>query len=206
MGRKPGKQNIGKDEAKAKVLALLEQGATVTAAMTAVDRNDSTFRQWTMQDAEFKEASDKARLSGKGVKADMANLKEISFPDFSEQFLDSRLFDHQLNWLDLLEGKEPRWLPSGMTYEPGDPNRVLINVPPEHAKSTTITTNYVTYKIVTNPNARVIIVSKTQGMARKFLGAIKTRLSHPGYIKLQTAFGPNGGYKADATQWSADMI
>ena len=206
MGRKPGKQNLSKDDAKAKVLALLEQGATVTAAMTAVERNDSTFRQWVMQDADFKEASDKARLSGKGVKAEMANLKEISFPDFSEQFLDSKLFDHQLDWLDLLEGKTPRWLPPGMTYEPGDPNRVLINVPPEHAKSTTITTNYVTYKIVTNPNTRVIIVSKTQGMARKFLGAIKTRLSHPGYIKLQTAFGPNGGYKADSTQWSADMI
>ena len=206
MGRKPGKQNISKDDAKAKVLALLEQGATVTAAMAAVERNDSTFRQWTMQDADFKEASDKARLEGKGVKADMANLKDISFEDFSEQFLDSKLFDHQLDWLDLLEGKTPRWLPQGMTYELGDPNRVLINVPPEHAKSTTITTNYVTYKIVTNPNTRVIIVSKTQGMARKFLGAIKTRLSHPGYIKLQTAFGPNGGYKADATQWSADMI
>jgi hypothetical protein len=43
-------------------------------------------------------------------------------------------------------------------------------------------------------------------MARKFLGAIKTRLSHPAYTKLQVAFGPNGGYKADATQWSADMI
>jgi len=93
-----------------------------------------------------------------------------------------------------------------MTYEPGEPDRVLINVPPEHAKSTTITTNYVLYTIVTDPNKRVIIVSKTQGMARKFLGAIKTRLSHPAYIKLQTAFGPNGGYKADATQWSADMI
>lgn len=206
MGRKPGKQNISKDDAKAKVLALLEQGATVTAAMAAVERNDSTFRQWTMQDADFKEASDKARLEGKGVKADMANLKEIPFPEFSEQFLDTKLFDHQLDWLDLLEGRPPRWLPAGMTYEPGDPNRVLINVPPEHAKSTTITTNYVTYRIVTNPNARVIIVSKTQGMARKFLGAIKTRLSHPAYIKLQTAFGPNGGYKADATQWSADMI
>ena len=93
-----------------------------------------------------------------------------------------------------------------MTYEPGAANRVLINVPPEHAKSTVITTNYVVYRIVTNPNARVIVVSKTQGMARKFLGAIKTRLSHPAYTKMQVAFGPNGGYKADATQWSADMI
>jgi hypothetical protein len=206
MGRKPGKVDLPKGEAQAKVLALLEQGSTITAAMTAVNRNEVTFRQWTMNSPEFKEAADKARLAGKGVKAELANLKDIDFPDFSEQFLDSKLFDHQLDWLDLLEGKTPRWLPPGMTYEPGDPNRVLINVPPEHAKSTTITTNYVTYKIVTNPNTRVIIVSKTQGMARKFLGAIKTRLSHPGYIKLQTAFGPNGGYKADSTQWSADMI
>ena len=206
MGRKAGVQSVPKDEAQAKVLALLEQGATVTAAMQAVGRQDTAFRQWSMADANFKEKADKARLAGKGIKADMAELKNISFQDFSEQFLDSQLFAHQLNWLDLIEGRQPRWMPAGMTYELGDPNRVLINVPPEHAKSTTITTNYVTHKIVTNPNARVIIVSKTQGMARKFLGAIKTRLSHPAYMKLQTAFGPNGGYKADATQWSADMI
>ena len=206
MGRKAGKQDIPKDEAQAKVLALLAQGSTVTAAMAAVGRQDTAFRQWSMADADFKEKADKARLAGKGIIADLAELKDLPFPEFSEQFLDSKLFNHQLNWVDLIEGREPRWQPAGMTYEPGDPNRVLINVPPEHAKSTTITTNYVVCKIVQNPNSRVIIVSKTQGMARKFLGAIKTRLSHPAYMKLQTAFGPNGGYKADATQWSADMI
>jgi hypothetical protein len=206
MGRKPGIQNIPKGEAQEKVLIQLSNGSTITAAMASVGRNDVTFRQWSMNDPDFKERADKARLEGKGVKADLADLKDIDFPGFCEQFLDSKMFPHQLNWLDLLEGKEPRWLPAGMTYEPGEPDRVLINVPPEHAKSTTITTNYVLYTIVTDPNKRVIIVSKTQGMARKFLGAIKTRLSHPSYIKLQTAFGPNGGYKADATQWSADMI
>jgi hypothetical protein len=206
MGRKPGVQNIPKKEAQEKVLILLEQGATITAAMSAVGRNDVTFRQWTMAEPKFKERADKARLAGKGIKADLKDLKDISFVDFCEQFLDSKLFPHQLNWLDLMEGITPRWMPAGMTYNLGEPDRVLINVPPEHAKSTTITTNYVTYKIVTDPNTRVIIVSKTQGMARKFLGAIKTRLSHPAYMKLQTAFGPNGGYKADATQWSADMI
>jgi hypothetical protein len=206
MGRKPGIQNIPKGEAQEKVLIQLGQGSTITAAMASVGRNDVTFRQWSMNDPEFKARADKARLAGKGVIADLGDLKQISYPDFSEQFLDTTLFPHQLNWLDLIEGKAPRWQPAGMTYEPGDPKRVLINVPPEHAKSTTITTNYVLYNIVTNPNSRVIIVSKTQGMARKFLGAIKTRLSHPAYIKLQTAFGPNGGYKADSTQWSADMI
>jgi len=206
MGRRPGKMDTSKADAQGKVLALLEQGATIGSAMSAVNRNEVTFRQWTMKDPEFKEKADKARLVGKGVKADMATLKEIPFPDFSEQFLDTKLFPHQLNWIDLIDGKSPRWLHPSMTYEPGEPDRILINVPPEHAKSTVITTNYVTWQIVTNPNSRVIIVSKTQGMARKFLGAIKTRLSHPAYIKLQTAFGPNGGYKSDATTWSADMI
>ena len=205
-GRKPGKVDMPMKEAQERVLIKLAEGLTITAAMATVNRNETTFRQWVMKSPEFKERSEKARLEGKGVKADLKDLKDISFPEFSEQFLDARLFPHQLNWLDLIEGRTPRWLPSGMTYEAGDPARVLINVPPEHAKSTTITTNYVVYRIVTNPNTRVIIVSKTQGMARKFLGAIKTRLSHPAYTKLQVAFGPNGGYKADATQWSADMI
>jgi len=206
MGRKPGIQNIPKHEAQEKVLLQLEQGSTITAAMASVGRNDVTFRQWSMNEPAFKERADKARLVGKGVIADLGDLKEISFPDFCEQFLDTKMFPHQLNWIDLIEGREPRWMHPAMTYEPGATNRVLVNVPPEHAKSTVITTNYVTYKIVTNPNSRVIIVSKTQGMARKFLGAIKTRLNHPAFIKLQTAFGPNGGYKADATTWSADMI
>jgi hypothetical protein len=174
--------------------------------MASVGRSDVAFRQWSATDPEFKARAEAARLEGKGIKTDLKELGDISFPDFSEQFLDTKLFDHHLDWVDLIEGREPRWLDPAMTYEPGAANRVLINVPPEHAKSTVITTNYVVYKIVTNPNARVIIVSKTQGMARKFLGAIKTRLSHPAYTKLQVAFGPNGGYKADSTQWSADMI
>ena len=206
MGRRPGIQNIPKHEAQEKVLLQLEQGSTITAAMASVGRNDVTFRQWSMNEPAFKERADKARLVGKGVIADLGDLKEISFPDFCEQFLDTKMFPHHLNWIDLIEGREPRWMHPAMTYEPGATNRVLVNVPPEHAKSTVITTNYVVYKIVTNPNSRVIIVSKTQGMARKFLGAIKTRLNHPAFIKLQTAFGPNGGYKADATTWSADMI
>ena len=206
MGRKPGKVDIPMHEAKEKVLLMLAQGSTITQAMASVNRNEVTFRQWTMKDADFKARADKARLEGKGVKADMKNLKDISFEEFSEQFLDTKLFAHHQDWIDLIEGREPRWMHPAMTYEPGAANRVLINVPPEHAKSTVITINYVTYRLAVDPNVRIIVVSKTQGMARKFLSAIKTRLSHPNWIKLQTAFGPNGGYKADSQTWSADMI
>jgi len=206
MGRKPGVQSIPKGDAQKKVLALLEQGSTITTAMAAVGRNDVTFRQWSMQNPEFKESADKARLAGKGVKADLKELKDISYEDFCTQFLDTKIFPHQKNWIELIEGKDPSWLHSSMVYEKASEKRILINVPPEHAKSTTITSNYVTWKIVTDQNSRVIIVSKTQAMARKFLGQIKDKLTHPNYAKLHAAFGPNGGYKSDATQWSADMI
>jgi hypothetical protein len=206
VGRKPGVQNISKDVAQPQVLELLAQGATVIDAMRAVGRNDVTFRQWSMADPDFKDKADKARLSGKGIKTDLANLKDISFEDFSEQFLETKLFDHHKSWIDLVEGKEPRFIHPSMTYEQAATNRILINVPPEHAKSTVLTINYVTYRLSIDPNVRIIIVSKTQGMARKFLSAIKTRLSHPNWTKMQVSFGPNGGYKADSPTWSADMI
>jgi hypothetical protein len=206
LGRKPGVQNIPKDVAQPQVIELLAQGATVIDAMKAVGRNDVTFRQWSMADPEFKDKADKARLAGKGIKADLANLKDISFEEFSEQFLETKLFDHHKTWIDLIEGREPRFMHAAMTYEQAATNRILINVPPEHAKSTVLTINYVTYRLSIDPNVRIIIVSKTQGMARKFLSAIKTRLSHPNWTKMQVSFGPNGGYKADSPTWSADMI
>ena len=199
-------KNLSKEDSQKMVLTLLEQGQTIKMAMEAVNRSESAYRQWTFTDPTFKEEAEKARLVGEGIKVDLSDLKAISFEDFSEQFLDSKLFDHHKSWIDLVEGVEPRWVHPSMTYEPGAKNRVLINVPPEHAKSTVLTINYVTYRLAIDPNVRIIIVSKTQGMARKFLSAIKTRLSHPNWTKLQVAFGPQGGYKADSPTWSADML
>ncbi len=63
MGRKPGVQSVPKDMAQKKVLELLAQGTTITDAMLAVGRNDVTFRQWSMQNPDFKAEADKARLA-----------------------------------------------------------------------------------------------------------------------------------------------
>jgi hypothetical protein len=113
-----------------------------------------------------------------------------------------------LNVVDMLEGKEPRWIHPAMTYEKGSAglSRLLVNVPPNHAKTMTITINYVTYRVVKNPNINVIVISKTQEQAKKFLYAIKQRLTHPRYADLQAAFGPTDGYKATADMWSANKV
>jgi hypothetical protein len=93
-----------------------------------------------------------------------------------------------------------------MTYDPGDQTRLLVNVPPEHAKSTVVTVNYSTYRIAINSNVRIIVVSKTLNKAREFVYSIKNRLSHPRYAKMQNTFGPEGGWKGDADTWRVDTV
>lgn len=93
-----------------------------------------------------------------------------------------------------------------MTYERGEPDLVMVNMPPEHAKTTSITINYVTYRIAMDPNIRVILVSKTQAMAQKMLYAIKTRLTHPKYADMLLRYAPAGGFDKDAEAWNQNMI
>jgi hypothetical protein len=41
---------------------------------------------------------------------------------------------------------------------------------------------------------------------RLLVYAIKQRLSHPRWLKLQTAYGPEGGWKQDADTWRTDTV
>lgn len=52
----------------------------------------------------------------------------------------------------------------------------------------------------------MLIVSKTESMAKKFLFGIKTRLTHPKYSEMQVKFGPPNGYDNASEAWSQKMI
>lgn len=195
-------------EAKLKVLALVSEGHLLPAAMRQVGLKPDTARIWLVRDKNFAEKLEEAQLDARSnsIKSLGIAKDEIQFAQFSEIFLGSKIFPHHQDWVDLLEGREPSWLHPSMVYEPAQSNRILINVPPEHAKSTVITVNYSTYRIALNPNIRIIIVSKTLYKAREFVYSIKQRLSHPQYMKLQTAYGPEGGWKQDADTWRVDTV
>ena len=194
--------------AKAKVLALVAEGHSVHKAMEKCGKKPDTVRIWMLRDKKF--AADLTEAKATAKDASLASLgipkEEIDFPQFSEIFLNQRLFPHHQDWIDLLEDREPSWLHPSMVYEKGDPARLLVNVPPEHAKSTVVTVNYSTYRIALNPNVRIIVVSKTLVKAREFVYAIKQRLSHPRWLKLQTTFGPEGGWKEDSDTWRVDTV
>lgn len=197
--------------AKEALLEYLGSGLTVAEATLRAGRSETTYKQWRRDDPDFKARADTiiGRRSGKTSEAspDGGGAKTVpDFPDFCAEYLGQPLYRHQLQWFDIIEGRAPREIHPAMTYEPGSPQFVLVNTPPEHAKSTTLTMNYVTWRILRDPNIRVLIVSASEKMAKKFLNGIKQRLTGRRYRRLQEDFGPVGGFAQDASVWSATMI
>jgi hypothetical protein len=195
-------------EDKAKVIAHVETGIEVRAAIAMVGRKPDVLKKW-LTDPVFAKNLEIARTAGSDlmkVTLGSENGKNIDFATFSKEFLGNEVFPHQQDWIDVLEGREPSWLHPAMSYEKGNKNRILINVPPEHAKSTVITVGYSTYRIAMDSNVRIIVVSKTLNKAREFVYSIKQRLSHPRYAKLQQVYGPSGGWKEDSDTWKTDTV
>lgn len=57
--------------------------------------------------------------------------------------------------------------------------RLLINLPPYHAKSTVGTLRATLYDIVKDPNSRTAVITKSQNLAKKFIYQITRFLSEP---------------------------
>jgi hypothetical protein len=194
-------------KAKEMVLKRLSMGHSVKEAMASVDRQVITVYQWRNKDPDFRKKMDDVRVF-MGVRAPGEIRKEEvgSFAEFREKYLGMKTFPHQQMWIDLLEGKRLTGLHPSIVYEPNDPRHILINCPPEHSKTITLSIDYVTYRICREPNIQVIVVSKTQEMAKQFVYAIKQRLTHPRYKKLQDDFGPAGGYQGGSAVWQSSMV
>ena len=194
-------------EAKSKVLEYVAQGLSVTDAILKSGRKPDVMKDWR-KDSKFMKSLEAAKAEGEKVLSIVSGDAKfkIGFEEFSRDFLESPIFPHHKSWIDILEGKEPTWIHPAMTYEPASAKRLLINVPPEHAKSTVITVNYCVYRIAMNPNVKITIVSKTQERAKEYLYSIKQRLSHERWAKLQAIYGSAGGWKEDSDSWKADRI
>jgi len=199
-------KKFSSSEAKEELVKLIGQGKSVKDALLIVDKSLKTYEYYRKTDKDFADKVDRERLfiaRGKGL---VERVDVPDFPEFCERYLKNKLFDHQLQWFDLLEGREPRGLHASMVYEPGRQSRVIVNTPPHHAKSTTITVNYVVWRIVKDPNVKIVIVSKAQRLAEQFLLQIKERLTSPEYEDLQRDFAPPGGWKDGSASWKATQF
>lgn len=197
---------------KAAMVRYLSEGLSVDAACERVGRSKKAYEFWRAKDPLFKEACNEARAkASRDRKAELASVTPVpkgSFEEFSIKYLGSRMFDHQVNMVDAVEGREPSRLHDTMIYEPGSManRRVLLNLPPNHAKTMSMSVGYVTYRICMDPNINILLISKTQEFAKKIMYAVKQRLTHPRYSALQMKYGPVDGFKANADQWTANKI
>jgi hypothetical protein len=193
--------------AKRVILSAIAEGMTVEQAVSSAGRSIKSYEYYRRTDPVWKDKVDRTRLGLRGSSFIEQTLNDITFAQFRERFLKSKTFGHQQNLIDVIEGREPGWLHPSMKYEKGlANNRILINIPPNHAKSMTVTVDYVTWKIVNNPNFRVLIVSQTQRLAADFLYAIKQRLTHPMYEELQQAYAAGVGFKSKTASWQATRV
>ena len=194
------------DAIKKQIIEFLMEGYSTQKAMDAVGRSIKTYEYYRKTDPSFSLQVDKVRSMTARGEIGQSTTELPSFTEFSSKYLGVEVFTHQKHWIDLLEGTTPSEVHPSIIYEPGDPDLIIINTPPEHAKSTTITVNYALYQICRNPNIRILVVSKTQAMAQKFLLSIKNRLTHPRYQDLHLAFGPPGGFEKNSDSWKQDLI
>lgn len=199
------------DQAKERVLLLLGAGSTVSAAMEGADgRSIKTYENWRAADKEFAKRADAARQRASRAKdaGTDPTLHTLTFADWRKRFLGQETYPHQQMWIDVLEGREPKVFHPSITYAPGDERLLCINTPPFHAKSVTITQQYVTYRLCMNPAFRVMIISKTAEMASKFLLSIRQMLTDPLFAELQAAYAPQGGFKPQRGEgrWGNNLI
>lgn len=196
----------GIKEAKRLALRELRQGKTVREAMAVAHRSVKTYEYWRTVDGEWRAEVDLMRAV-KRASADVNRGESAStFEAFRKTYLDTETFSHQSRWIDIIEGRPPRDLHPSMTYEQGDPQYLLVNSPPEHAKSMTLTIDYATYRICKDPNIKILIVSMNQQLAASMMYAIKQRLTHPRYTKLQVNFAPAEGFAGGGAVWQQTMV
>src|SRR4051794_3121641 len=112
----------------------------VKEAMASVGRAYETWKSWRKDDAVFKAAADK--ISGDLKAGRRSSSEGPDFPEFCDTYLPQPLPLHHVRAWDVVNGREPRDLHPSMVYQPGaaDPEdqtvQVIMNFPPEHAKST----------------------------------------------------------------------
>lgn len=201
----PSQKKIPVAQAKAKVIDLIQGGASREEAMVIVGRTVSTYIDWQKHDKDWANRIASIRQAQTEFKA-TGRPDVPDFPEFCADWLRQPLAKHQLQMLDVIEGREPRDIHDSMTFEAGSPDRITINVPPDHAKSTTFTVNYVVWLIHKNPDIRIVIVSKGTKLAEDFLYEIKLKLTSSVYAEMHQRFAPEGGWKDPVRSWTNDRI
>ena len=151
--------------AKKIILKCIADGTTIEEACKVAEKSVKSYEYYRRTDKVFAEKVDRTRQGLRGKSMASEETAEMDFFTFRERYLHSKTFPHQRNLIDVIEGRDPSWLHESMKWEPSQRNRIMLNIPPNHAKSMTVTIDYATWLICQNPNFRILIVSQTHQLS-----------------------------------------
>lgn len=202
----PRKKVYTQQAAKDRFIELIQNGMNINPALEKVERSRKTYEDWRANDPKFAAKVDQARQL-RQIDKTVVRGERLGFAEWRRKYLGVDTPWHQQQWVDMLEGREPRDLHPAQTYVKGtSPNRVLINCPPFHGKSIAITVDYSVYRLCMDPSYRILIVSAGSELAGQFLYGIKERLTSPDFIDLQKAYAPDGGWETTSESWTESKI
>jgi hypothetical protein len=216
LARRGTSKSLGVADAKAKVIELIQQGYKVAEACGVVQRSQETYRDWQKKDPEFKAAIAAIRTARAGEQ-ETGRPPVPDFPEFCEE-LGRPMAPHHRNMWDVINHREPsdmhpsfklqwgvKW--DSAEYAPFLPGgRVVVNVPPGFAKTTTMSIMFAAWLIHKNPDIRIIVVARDQGLAKQILGSVKHILTSGVYRDLHLKYGPETGWKDNDQSWTQTEI
>jgi hypothetical protein len=129
---------LKKPEAKKALLRMIAAGAGIAEAVEKLGFSYQTYENWRRDDPVWaREVSKSRRLEQIGTSGGQRKMKgqALPFSEFSEKYLNAKVFPHTQNVIDLIEKREPGWLHPAMTYVKGNPHLIIVNMPPEHAST-----------------------------------------------------------------------
>lgn len=196
-----------------KVIAGIEQGLALDEACRKAGRTVQSYYSWRKDFPEFREAADAARerLQERVVNHGSLGYDVSKVPDFPDfcKLVGMPLPRHQERIWDVINGITPDDLTANMQLiwsgDQGNNRQIVVNVPPDHAKSTVWSQLYVAWNVYKNPNIRIIILSQTEALAKDFVFSIQRYLVDPYWTELRK-LDPPGGWKDESLPWRANYF
>lgn len=201
----PRPKKLTPEAARDRFIEHIENGMSINPALEEVGYARKTYEGWRRKHPEFAVKVDQARQL-RSPERGVERGERMGFAEWRRKYLKTETYWHQLQWIDLLEGRDPRNLHEAQTFVKGKRNRLIVNVPPFHAKSATLSMDYVTYRLCMDPSFRVLLISAGSELAKDFLFGVKQRLTDPAYLDLQLAYAPEGGWEATSESWTESKI
>ena len=93
------------DIAKRIILGAVAEGMTVEAATASAGKSIKTYEYYRRTDKIFADKIDRTRLGLKDKQFQGGDVHDIDFVTFREKFLHSKTFPHQINLIDVIEGR-----------------------------------------------------------------------------------------------------